>query len=87
MFIITANNVPFKQKTSEVFRTSTGLDLESGAQYFFIVRAVNLAGLPIESSSDGFTVDFTPPTASEVRLGDGPELIKYQSDLTQVTIR
>ena len=79
--------MPCKLETSDVFLSSTGLDLESGAQYFFIVRAVNVAGLPIESSSDGFTVDFTPPTASEVRLGDGPELVKYQSDLAQVTIR
>ena len=64
-----------------------GLDLESGGQYIVIVRAVNFAGLQTEATSDGFTVDFTPPATSEARIGAGPEPAKYQSDLTKMTIR
>ena len=65
----------------------TGLDLESGVQYIVIVRAINFAGLQIEASSDGFTVDFTPPETSEARIGTGPEPTEYQSDMTKMTIR
>lgn len=65
----------------------TGLDLESGVQYIVIVRAINFAGLQIEASSDGFTVDFTPPETSEARIGTGPEPAEYQSDMTKMTIR
>lgn len=64
-----------------------GLDLESGAEYIVIVKAVNFAGLKTKTVSDGFTVDFTPPTESEARLGVGPELVKYQSDLTKLAVR
>lgn len=67
--------------------TFIGLDLESGAQYTVIIRAVNLAGLHIEATSDGFIVDFTPPTASEARLGTGTEPVTYQSDLGKLVIR
>ena len=65
----------------------TGLDLESGVQYSVIVRAMNFAGLQIEATSDGFTVDFTPPETSDTIIGTGPETAKYQSDMTKVTIR
>ncbi|XP_068740821.1 uncharacterized protein [Montipora capricornis] len=64
----------------------TGLDLESGAQYLIIVKAINFAGLVAEASSDCFTVDFTPPTASQARLGSGAELVEHQSDLTKLTV-
>ena len=64
-----------------------GLDLESGARYFLIVRAINFAGLHVQASSDGFTVDFTPPLASTARLGTGIEPAKYQSDLTKLVVR
>ena len=67
--------------------TLTGLDLESGVQYIVIVRAINFAGLHIEASSDGFTVDFTPPETSEARIGTGPEAAEYQSEMTKMTIR
>ena len=67
--------------------TFIGLDLESGAQYTVIIRAVNFAGLHIEAASDGFIVDFTPPTASEARLGTGTEPVTYQSDLGKLVIR
>ena len=64
-----------------------GLDLESGAQYYVIVKAINFAGLVAEASSDGFTVDFTPPATSRPRLGSGPDQLKYQSDLTKLSVR
>ncbi|XP_068689656.1 uncharacterized protein [Montipora foliosa] len=66
--------------------TFTGLDLESGAQYLIIVKAINNAGIVVKASSDGFTVDFSPPVASQVRLGSGAELVEYQSDLTKLTV-
>jgi hypothetical protein len=65
----------------------TGLDLESGVQYIVIVRAINFAGLQIEASSDGFTVEFNPPETSEARIRTGPEPAEYQSDMTKMTIR
>ena len=64
-----------------------GLDLENGAQYAVIIRAVNFAGLHIEAASDGFIVDFTPPMASGAQLGAGTEPVKYQSDLGKLLIR
>lgn len=64
-----------------------GLDLESGAQYTVIIRAVNFAGLHIEAASDGFIVDFTPPTVSGARMGAGIGPVKYQSDLRKLLIR
>ena len=67
--------------------TLTGLDLESGAQYLIIVKAISFAGLITQASSDGFTVDFTPPTASQARMGSGAELVEYQSDLTKLSVR
>lgn len=63
------------------------MDLESGAQYIVIVKALNFAGLQIEAASDGFTVDFTPPETSDAIIGTGPEPAEYQSDMTKVTIR
>lgn len=67
--------------------TLAGLDLESGAQYIVIVRAINFAGLQTEAASDGFTVDFTPPATSEARIGTGPEPAQYQSDMMKMAIR
>lgn len=64
-----------------------GVDLESGGQYFVIVRAFNFAGLYAQASSDGFTVDFTPPLTGEARIGTGLQPAKYQSDLTNLTVR
>ena len=64
-----------------------GLDLENGAQYIILVRAVNFAGLQIEATSDGFTVDFTPPVTSEARIGTGLEPAKYLSDRAKMIVR
>ena len=64
-----------------------GLDLESGAQYSVIVRAVNFAGLKVDASSRGFTVDFTPPTATKPKVGAGAHPVEYQTNLTQMVLR
>ena len=65
----------------------TGFDLESGAQYKFIVRAVNYAGLKIEASSNGFTVDFSPPVIRNAWIGTHSQKVLYQSDSTNIVIR
>ena len=64
-----------------------GLDLESGAQYRFVVRAVSGAGLKVEAFSNGFTVDFTPPIEGNVWVGASNIHVIYQSDSTKVIIR
>lgn len=64
-----------------------GLDLESGLQYRFIVRAINYAGLSVEAFSNGFTVDFTPPTEGKAWVGAGNGHQIYQSDRTKVVVR
>ncbi len=66
---------------------SAGLDLESGIQYMLIVRAINYAGLKVEAFSDGFTVDFTPPSQGKVWVGAGTEHGIYQSDSTKMVVR
>ena len=68
-------------------RFITGLDLERGVQYVFIVRAINFAGLAKEAFSDGFTVDFNPPKKGEIWIGVGNEQITYQADPTKIVVR
>ena len=70
-----------------LFLLLTGLDLQSGVQYTFIVAAVNVAGLKVQTLSDGFTVDFTPPTISKAWVGDDTRNILYHSDPTKITVR
>ena len=65
----------------------TGLDLESGIQYRFIVRAVNGAGLKVTALSNGFTVDFTPPIGGKVWVIAGNMRVIYQSDSAKVVVR
>lgn len=65
----------------------TGLDLESGEQYKFIVRAINYAGLKVEAFSDGFTVDFTPPAEGKVWIGTETRNESYQSDSNKMLVR
>lgn len=64
-----------------------GLDLESGVQYRFTVRAINGAGLKVEAFSNGFTVDFTPPIEGNVWVGADNIHVIYQSDPTKVVVR
>lgn len=65
----------------------TGLDLESGAHYRFIVRATNGAGLKVNAFSNGFTVDFTPPIGGKVWVIAGNMRVIYQSDSAKVVVR
>lgn len=72
---------------SSNIRFITGLDLERGTQYVFIVRAINHAGLAKEAFSDGFTVDFNPPEKGKIWIGAGNEHIIYQADPTKIVVR
>jgi len=65
----------------------TGLDLENGVQYRFIVRAINRAGLKVNAFSSGFTVDFTPPTEGKVWFIADNKRVIYQSDSAKVVVR
>ncbi|KAK3735001.1 hypothetical protein QZH41_001674 [Actinostola sp. cb2023] len=49
----------------------TGLDLESGTMYVAKVKSTNYAGLQTEVSSNGFTVDFSPPIKNVAWVGAG----------------
>ncbi|KAL9987450.1 hypothetical protein ACROYT_G001763 [Oculina patagonica] len=66
--------------------TIAGLDLGRGGQYRFIVRATNYAGLKVKAFSDGFTVDFTPPTEGKVWAGAGTGHVSYQSDSSKMLV-
>jgi len=72
---------------TDLFSFLTGLDLESGIQYRFIVTAINGAGLKITSFSNGFTVDFTPPIGVKVWVVAGNMHVIYQSDSAKVVVR
>jgi hypothetical protein len=52
-----------------------GDNLESGAKYYVTVIACNRVGMCVNGSSNGATVDFTPPHTGVVRAGEkGPPL-------------
>ena len=53
----------------------------------FIVRARNYAGLQVDAFSDGFTVDFTPPTEGKVWVGASTGHVRYQSDSNKMLVR
>ena len=53
----------------------------------FIVKAVNQAGMKVEAFSNGFTVDFTPPTIGKAWIGDNTRNVIYHSDTTKMTVR
>lgn len=65
----------------------TGLDVDNGVQYRFIVRAMNGAGLKVNAISDGFTVDFTPPIEGKVWVIANNKRVIYQSDSAEVVAR
>ena len=75
----------FRQNTCVSF--STGLDLQRGAQYTFIVRATNRAGLTVNAYFNGFTVDFTPPKLSKAWVEIETNNLLYQSDTSRITVR
>ena len=66
---------------------STGLDLQGGVHYRFIIRTVNLAGTKVDAFSNGFTVDFTPPIISKAWIGDNTRNVIYHGDSNRITVR
>ena len=67
--------------------TIAGLDLDSGVQYQFKVRATNMVGLQSEATSDGFSVDFTPPEARKAWIGGETGHVGYQADSHNLRVR
>ncbi|XP_031557393.1 uncharacterized protein LOC116294015 [Actinia tenebrosa] len=65
----------------------TGLDFESGAMYVAIVRATNFAGLKIDATSKGITVDYSPPFGSHTWIGPESKHIFFQSSKTELKVR
>ena len=63
-----------------------GVDLETGALYLIKVRATNNAGLRSEATSDGFTIDFSPPSAGKAWVETGFD-IPTQADSSQLNVR
>eukprot|EP00937_MAST-01D_sp_MAST-1D-sp2_P005757 g5757.t1 len=61
--------VPLAPDASSV--TVSSLRLQTGTTYFSSVRVENTVGLFITASTDGVTVDATPPVASFVVEGEG----------------
>jgi hypothetical protein len=59
------------------------LSLVSGTTYFVTVRATNGVGLTVTATSDGVTVDSTPPVAGSVADGLGAD-VDWQSSLTTI---
>ena len=55
--------------------------------YILIVRAFNFAGLKVDASSDGFTVDFSPPMINKAWIGTDNGHALYQSDSTKMVVR
>jgi hypothetical protein len=51
------------------FYNFDGLDLTTGLRYFFTVKCINNVGLQNSMSSDGITIDSTPPLFSYVYIG------------------
>ncbi|MCE5199476.1 MAG: PQQ-binding-like beta-propeller repeat protein [Armatimonadota bacterium] len=69
--------------TSLISATLTGLSLTNGGVYYFTVKAINRAGLTsLAGSSDGITIDTTPP-AQPVVTDDGD--VTYVSDSLHAT--
>lgn len=65
--------------------TRSGLTLLQGKKYYVTVRATNNAGLSVLKSSNGVTVDLTPPKPGKVRNGLGPVDIDWQTSLTTMS--
>lgn len=56
-----------------------GLTLTNGKKYYITVRGCNSVGLCAEASSNGITVDVTPPIAGQVWDGmSGPD-VQFQA--------
>ncbi|XP_078658230.1 uncharacterized protein LOC144903713 [Branchiostoma floridae x Branchiostoma belcheri] len=70
------------------------LPLQPGQLYYTTVRAITGAGNVLESASDGFTVDVTPPqvdflgfgvTADDEEYAFGPDVSRYQLSADYIT--
>ena len=63
--------------------------LEASGTYYLNVRATDLAGLTSEASSDGITVDLSPPVAGTVEHGlrTNPEPSPWQRNTKQAELR
>ena len=59
--------------------TRTGLSLTPGVTYYVTVRGCNLIGLCSEASSNGITVDVTPPITGWISDGLRGGDQQYQS--------
>ncbi|XP_078658229.1 uncharacterized protein LOC144903712 [Branchiostoma floridae x Branchiostoma belcheri] len=70
------------------------LPLQPGRPYYTTVRAITGAGNVLESASDGFTVDVTPPqvdflgfgvTSDDEEYAFGPDVSRYQLSADYIT--
>ena len=75
--------VPFQIATHNSLANITGLLLDDDV-YYFIVCAVNNAGLRKCTSSDGVLIDLSPPSNGVVHDGIIEPDLKYQSSLTSM---
>ena len=79
--------IPVRPPTSTSFGVQ-GLRLVTGQKYCVKIKAQNLAGVESDTaSSDGFTVDVSPPDLKLAMVLDGPgeDDIDYQSSKTQMS--
>ena len=79
----TPNIFPFQNAKLNTWATASGLSLSDDV-YYFIVCAVNNAGLRKCISSDGVLIDLTPPTHGVVHDGTIEPDLKYQSSLSSM---
>ncbi|KAL9987466.1 hypothetical protein ACROYT_G001779 [Oculina patagonica] len=77
------NVVPFQNIGRNSSATATGLSLADDV-YYFIVCAVNNAGLRNCLSSDGVLIDLSPPSHGVVHDGIIEPDLKYQSSLSSM---
>ena len=75
--------VPFRNTGLNSSATATGLSLADDV-YYFIVCAVNNAGLRKCISSDGVLIDLSPPSYGVVYDGIIEPDLKYQSSLSHI---
>ena len=75
----------FLSEKDQVYHVYSLLPLSSGTTYFTTIRAKTGAGDILESSSNGVTVDTSPPEAQFTKVGEtmttnNPESVVYQRE-------
>ena len=76
----------FFSEKDQVYHVYSLVTLSSGTTYFTTVRAKTGAGDILESSSNGVTVDTSPPEAQFTKVGEtkttynNPESVVYQRE-------